>query len=135
MQPTILFLCPHGAAKSVMAAAYCQRLAAEHSLDWQATSAGTEPSSQVAPAVVELLRGEGYDVAGHKPRHVTPDELTAAFRVISLGCDVSHLAPPEIQIEYWDDIPLPSQDLMGARERIYIHVRQLVTEYITGYNG
>jgi protein-tyrosine-phosphatase len=37
MRYTILFLCPHNAAKSVLAAAYCQHLAAQCSLDVQVT--------------------------------------------------------------------------------------------------
>src|SRR5262245_49931460 len=100
MSETILFLCPHNAAKSVLAAAYCQHLAAQGGLAVQVTSAGTEPDATVSPAVVALLRAEGLDVAQHRPRHVTREELGAASRVISLGCDVSHLAPPGAVIEH-----------------------------------
>ena len=62
---TVLFLCPHNAAKSVIAAAYWNRVAAARGLDIAADSAGTEPSPAVSPAVVEALAAEGLDVAGH----------------------------------------------------------------------
>lgn len=130
MPRTILFLCPHNAAKSVIAAAYCQRLAAQHGLDWHITSAGTEPDAEVAPAVVELLRADGLNVADHRPRHVTREELETAFRVISLGCDVSDLAPPGALVEHWNDIPAPSQDLRAARDFISTHVERLMCELI-----
>jgi len=92
MDQTILFLCPHNAAKSVMAAAYYQRLAGQHGLELHVTSAGTEPGPVISP-VAELLRKEGFGVANYRPRGVSREELAAAFRVISMGCDVSDLSP------------------------------------------
>lgn len=126
MSQTILFLCPHGAAKSVLAAAYCQQLADQHHLDMQATSAGTEPDAAVSPAVVELLLAEGIDVADHVPRRVTRQELETAFRVISLGCDLGDLLLPGTSVEQWDDVPSPSQNLTATRELILTHVEWLI---------
>jgi arsenate reductase (thioredoxin) len=128
MPETLLFLCPHGAAKSIMAAAYCRQLVAQHGLDLDVTSAGTEPDAAVAPAVVELLRTEGLDVAHDRPRAVSRAELAAAFRVISMGCDVGDLAPPGTIVEQWNDLPSPSQDLIAARDVIYAHVERLISE-------
>jgi len=62
MRRTIVFLCPHNAAKSVLAAAYCQHLSAQCGLEVQVTSAGTEPDAAASPDVVALLRAEGLDV-------------------------------------------------------------------------
>src|SRR5919107_5407576 len=88
---TILFLCPHNAAKSVLAAAYFDQLARERGLDYRAASAGTSPDAAPSPAVVAMLREEGIDVASHMPRRVTAVDLTNAHRVISLGCDLDDL--------------------------------------------
>src|SRR5262245_59474435 len=110
MNKRILFLCPHGAAKSALAAAYCQQLAAAHDIQLQVMSAGTDPDSEVAPAVVELLRAEDIDVTGQRPRRVTQEDLVRADRIISLGCDLRDLAPAGSAIERWDDVPAPSQD-------------------------
>ena len=41
--PVVLFMCPHGAAKSLMASAYFQKLAKERGLNVRVDSAGTEP--------------------------------------------------------------------------------------------
>jgi arsenate reductase (thioredoxin) len=126
MDERIVFVCPHGAAKSVMAAAYCQVLADQWGVPLQVTSAGTEPDAEVAPAVVALLRTEGIDIADQRPRRVTLKELAAAGRIISLGCDLGDLVRPEMEIEHWDDVPPPSQNLLAARDRIRAHVEQLV---------
>jgi protein-tyrosine-phosphatase len=42
MSDRILFLCPHNAAKGVIAAAYFNRFAQQIGLLWVADSAGTE---------------------------------------------------------------------------------------------
>lgn len=47
-EPTVLFVCLHGAAKSVIAASYFQRLAAERGVKVRAVFAGTEPEPEVA---------------------------------------------------------------------------------------
>lgn len=126
MPDRIVFLCPHAAAKSVIAAAYCGQLANQFGVSLHITSAGTEPDAELAPAVVALLRAEGIDVAGQRPRRVTAEELAAASYIISLGCELDDLARPGMPIERWDDVPAPSQDLQGARARIRDHVEQLL---------
>jgi len=52
---TVVFVCLHGAAKSVIAAAYLRRLAGEMGLDAGATSAGIDPEPEVPPTVAEVL--------------------------------------------------------------------------------
>jgi arsenate reductase (thioredoxin) len=126
MHQTILFLCPHNAAKSVIAAAYCQRLVMQHGLELHITSAGTEPDAAVSPAVAALLRADGMDVTQHRPRYVSREELATAFRVISMGCDVSDLAPPGTIVEHWNDVPTLSEHLIAARDVIYTHVERLI---------
>jgi arsenate reductase (thioredoxin) len=131
MPPTILFLCPHGAAKSVMAAAYFQRLAEQQGIDVHATAADVDPSPEISPAVIELLAQEGIDVSGHAPQRVTREQIDSAGCVVSLGCDLDTSPLANIVVEQWDDVPLPSQDLVASRNRIYEHVAQLVERYKT----
>src|SRR5215211_184584 len=115
MHERILFLCPHGAAKSVIAAAYCRQLADQWGVPMHARSAGTEPDAEVSPAVVALLRTEGIDIGDYLPRRVTAEELASADWIISLGCDLGDLARSGMLIERWDDVPPPSQNLIVAR--------------------
>jgi arsenate reductase len=132
MSQTVLFLCPHGAAKSVMAAAYFQRLAENQGLDLQADAAGTDPSPEVSPAVVALLREEGIDIAQYQPRAVTKDDIELAIHVVSLGCPVNDLPIVPAVIEHWDDVPLPSIELIVTRDTIRSHVERLVVELAAG---
>ena len=127
MSQTVLFLCPHNAAKSVIAAAYFNQMAQEAGLSWIGDSAGTEPSEKVAPVVVDMMNREGLDVSQFTPRHTSPDELQTVARVISIGCTPQELGASASRAEYWD-VPMVSQDAEGSRTMIQQHVKQLVSE-------
>jgi len=105
MERTVLFVCLHGAAKSVLAAADCRRLAAERGLAMRAASAGTEPDPEIAPAVARALREEGAPLEGQRPRRVTRDDVAGAWRVVAFGCDLGAVAVPGVPVEQWNDIP------------------------------
>jgi len=62
--PTVLFVCLHGAAKSVLAAAEFERLARAQGVEARAVFAGTEPDAQIAPVVVARLLRRGSTCAG-----------------------------------------------------------------------
>ena len=125
---TILFLCPHNAAKSVLAAAYFDQLARERGLDYRAASAGTSPDAAPSPAVVAMLRDEGIDVSGYRPRHLTAEDLSNAHRVISLGCDLDDPVGRNARVDRWDDVPPASQDLGASRAAIWRHLDALINE-------
>ncbi len=125
---TILFVCLHGAAKSVLAAADFGRLAAKRGLAVRTASAGTEPDPEIAPAVIRALKADGVDVSGQKPRQVTREDITAAWRVVGFGCDLSQVAVPGVPIEQWDDIPAVSDGLPAARKAIGARLERLLEE-------
>ena len=132
---TVVFVCLHGAAKSVIAGAYLNRLSAERGLDLRASAAGIEPEPEVPLPVRQGLLEEGLDVGHDRPRSVTRDELTAAWRVVSFGCDLGDLAPG-VGVERWDDVPLVSDGFAAVRDAIVARVRRLLDEWVrTGAKG
>jgi protein-tyrosine-phosphatase len=123
---SILFLCPHNAAKSLLAVVDFDRMAATRELPFRSNSAGTEPDNGPSPAVVAALRAEGIDMAGYQPRLVTEEDMAGTRRVISMGCNPDDLPPTTAPIERWDDIPPVSRDLEAAREAIRRRLKVLV---------
>ena len=123
-------MCPHGAAKSVLASAYFQRLAKERGLNVRVESAGTEPDAEVAPAVRSHLAKQGYAVPIARPRKVTSDDIASADVVVSIGCDVRGLHVPARTLRTWDDVPSPSENFSGADEAIRKRVVELVEELV-----
>jgi protein-tyrosine-phosphatase len=123
----VLFVCLHGAAKSVIAAAHVQRLAERRGHRAKAAFAGTEPDAAIAPRVVKELLAEGIDVQSLRPRLVTPEDVASASRIVTFGCDVAPLRP-QVPVDRWDDVPAVSDGYEAAREAIDARVARLVDE-------
>ncbi len=118
----ILFLCPHGGAKSVMAAAYFNRVAEERGLPFIASAAAAEdPYDSVPDPVADLLQRDGVDVHAFQPRRVEAGEMSAAAKVVAIGCDLAG-------VEQWNDVPPASDDLHGSASAIRRHVAALAKE-------
>src|SRR5215213_4980232 len=126
--PTILFVCQHGSAKSVIAAEHFRRLADEARLDLAAATAGLEPDDEIPPHVTSGLLADGFDVSAGRPRRVSERELADAHRIVSFGCDLAGLAPPGMNVVRWDDVPLVSDGYTEARDAIIQRLRNLLNE-------
>jgi arsenate reductase len=124
----VLFMCPHGAAKSVLASAYFRQLAKERGLNVLVTSAGTKPEAATAPAVATHLTRQGLLTPTNAPRKVAAEDLAQADLVVSLGCDLSGLPKPKGTLRIWDDIPSPSANFAAADDAIRVRVIALVDE-------
>ena len=128
-RPRVLFVCLHGAAKSVVAAAHFRRLAAARGLSMDAAAAGTEPDPALAPGAVKGLAGDGLPAAPARPRPVTLYDLASATRVVSFGCDITPTGSQ--RVDQWD-VPAVSDGYAAARERIVANVERLVSELAGG---
>ena len=124
---TVLFVCLHGAAKSVLAAADFERLARERGLDARAASAGTEPDPEIAPRVLAELRAEGVDLRGRHPQRVTRADVERAWRVVAFGCDLGELAAAGPRVEQWE-VPAVGEDFGKARAAIDARLVRLLDE-------
>ena len=127
----VLFVCLHGAAKSVLAATDFERMARERGLRVTAESAGTEPDPEIAPGVAAALEAEGVDLAGQQPRLVTREMAAGASRIVAFGCDLGAAAPPGATIDQWADVPAVSDGLPAARSVIRHHLERLLAEWRT----
>jgi arsenate reductase (thioredoxin) len=124
---TVVFVCEHGAAKSVIAAAHFNRLASELKLPYRAVARGTNPDDAVSPTVRSGLAMEGLDVTTWKPKAVSEEDITRAGRVVSLATDLPAKKPSvKPKLLEWNDIPPVSQDYTAARAAIVREVEMLV---------
>ncbi len=82
----------------------------------------------MSTVVAEHLKQNGYALPVTKPRAVTKEDLDVADVVVSMGCDVSRLPAAPRNLQKWDDVPGPSEDLTGADEVIRRRVISLVEE-------
>src|SRR5579864_843197 len=100
-QSLVLFVCLHASAKSLIAAEYFNRLAAERRLPFRAISAGTEPDNAVPPHVVAGLRGDGYDVSRRVPEGLTRELAAPARIAISFEPELADYVAPGCIVECW----------------------------------
>ncbi len=127
--PTILFVCEHGAAKSVIAAAYFDKLAKEHGLKYRAVFRGTNPDPALAPAAEKGLREDGIDTRGWKPEIVSKRDMNAASGIVTLGCVLPEKDDAVAgKVAEWNDIPSVSQNYQAARDDIVKRVQSLVDD-------
>jgi hypothetical protein len=49
-----------------------------------------------------------------KPLEVTADQVASADVVISMACDLTGLPRPRGQLQNWDEVPGPGENLAGA---------------------
>jgi arsenate reductase len=127
-EPTVLFVCEHGAAKSIIAAAEFNRIASQRGLAHRAISRGTNPDPQFAPGVIAGLRKDGLSVPSGKPQLLTAADIKKADRVVTLGCKLPEPQSSAGKTADWSDIASPSQSYDAARKDIARHVQQLVDE-------
>jgi catechol 2,3-dioxygenase-like lactoylglutathione lyase family enzyme/protein-tyrosine-phosphatase len=124
---SVVFVCEHGSAKSVIAAAHFQRLAAAAGLDVRAISRGTDPDPELPPNAINGLARDGLRPPEDAPRRLTATELANATQVVTF-CDLPAVYSDHGPIERWEDIPAVSDDYDTARRVIVTRVERLVSE-------
>jgi protein-tyrosine-phosphatase len=123
----VLFLCPHGAAKSVVAAAmFLDRATRLGRTDIEVRNAGTGPDDEVNPIAVQLLQRLGLPNPG-RPQLVTGEDIDWADVVVSLGCPRESLPREPRHWEHWSDAPGVTEDEQGLVDLVEARVATLLT--------
>ncbi len=125
---TIVFVCRYGSAKSVVAARFFNRIAAERGLPYRAVARGIEPESTIPPYVREPIRGDGFEIGvDEKPVAMDTAETSRASAVVAIMCKLppsqSSVARQTIE---WTDVPDVSDGYGAARDKIVAHMNELV---------
>jgi arsenate reductase (thioredoxin) len=124
---TIVFVCQHGNVKSLIAAQWFNRLAAERGLSVRATARGVTPENPVPPAIAERLRGDGLDVAGYEARELAPADLERAARLVLIGVEPpAWLAGKTAVVEKWEGIPPASERYEESRDALRARIEALL---------
>src|SRR5262249_34168620 len=112
----VVFVCEHGAAKSIVAAAYFNKLARERNLKFRAIARGTNPQEEISASATKGLQADGLTAGEQKPVGLARDEVSAAVRVVTfcaLPADYKAAS-----VEEWNDVPTVGDDYNKARDTI-----------------
>ena len=80
--PKILFVCVENAGRSQIAEGFFRKYAK----DFEVTSAGTEPNSELNPIVVDVMAELGIDITNQKPKLLSNEMIQDSFRTVNMGC-------------------------------------------------
>ena len=124
---TVLFVCEHGAAKSVVAAAHFNKLAQQRGLPFRAISRGTAPDPAVPAGISAGLKGDGLSLpGGFTPAKVGATDVSGAARVVTFDV-VLPTATPKTPTR-WDGLPAFSDGYAPASAAIRAKVETLIGE-------
>ncbi len=125
-RPLVLFLCVHNAGRSQMAMGFFRHLAGDAAIAW---SGGSEPASQINPAVIEAMRERGIDISAEFPMPWTDEVVRAADVVVTMGCGDACPIFPGKRYEDWvldDPADLGVEAVRSIRDEIEGRVRRLL---------
>src|SRR5262249_43739894 len=125
--PSIIFVCEHGAAKSVIATAYFNKLAADRGLPYRATFRGTSPQDDLSTRAVAGLRADGIAIPDGKPSAIATDDVARATHIFAIGCTLPAVATASGKSSDWSDVP-DDQGYAPMRDAIVRHVTALLDD-------
>jgi protein-tyrosine-phosphatase len=126
----VMFVCEHGAAKSVVAMAYFNKLAAERGLDVRAVARGADPQDSPSTSATEGLQADGLRPSLDPPRPLTASEIRGSARVIAFDCHHGAMTALQGMDACWDDVPATADDYARARDIIRAHVSAVIDELV-----
>jgi protein-tyrosine-phosphatase len=125
--PKVIFVCEHGAAKSVIATAYFNKLAAERGLPDRAIYRGANPQAELSVSALKGLKEDGLALPSDKPSPITAADVTAATHIFAIGCTLPAHAASSGKADSWDDVP-EDQGYAAQRDAIKKHVERLIDQ-------
>jgi protein-tyrosine-phosphatase len=126
--PDVLFVCQHGAAKSVIAARHLTELAHARGLAITTAAAGVDPYASIPAPVIAGLRNDGVDDHDAPPQALTRELLENARVVVSFGCDLSAITDDPGRIVQWHDVPQVSDGYDAARTAILSRLQAILDD-------
>jgi len=124
----ILFVCIENAGRSQIAEAFAKYYG---NGKVEALSAGTMPSSEINPIVIQVMREKGIDISKNKPKQITTQMVQEADTIIVMGCSVQGFCPAPLlnTVIDWgieDSKGKPLEKVREIRDEIEKRVRTLI---------
>jgi protein-tyrosine-phosphatase len=121
----VVFVCEHGAAKSVIAAAYFNKIAKERNLDYEAVCRGNVPDSTVSVSAKEGLAQDKLLDESVRPTKLSANDTVGAERII-LFTKLPFDFKTSIEIEDWSKIKNLDAGYQQRRDAIIKNINTLL---------
>ena len=124
----ILFVCVENAGRSQIAEGFFRKFAPR---GLEPLSAGTKPTSEINPVVIEVMKESGIDISKQKPKTLSDEMIKRSYKVVNMGCMEKESCPAlfvnnilEWNIE--DPKGKPIDKVRKIRDEIETKVREFV---------
>ncbi len=127
----IVFVCVENARRSQMAQGFAEAFGGGKI---EAYSAGSSPSSQIDPLVIEVMKEKGVDLYGKRPKSLDDLPPIEMDYLVTMGCEETCpavLAKKVIEWEIPDPKGKPIDFFRQVRDLIQNRVRDLLKETIS----
>lgn len=126
----VLFVCVENAGRSQIAEALANKYGKG---TVEAFSAGTMPSNEVNPIVVQVMLEKGFDLSKNKPKLITGQMFQEADMIIVMGCSAQGFCPAPLlnKVTDWgieDPKDKPIEKVREIRDQIERRVKTLIEE-------
>jgi len=118
----IVFVCVENARRSQMAQGFAERLGKGK---LEIFSAGSRPSSQIDPLIIEVMNEKGIDLSGKRPKSLNELPSTEMDYLVTMGCEETCPAVSTKKIIEWE-IPDPK----GKSIDVFREVRDLIEDKV-----
>ena len=119
----MVFICVENARRSQMAQGFAEVFGKG---EVEVFSAGSRPSSQIDPLVIEVMKEKGIDLSGKRPKGLNDLPPVEMDYLITMGCEETCPAVLSKKIIEWD-IPDPK----GKPIDVFREVRDLIEDRVT----
>jgi arsenate reductase (thioredoxin) len=122
----VVFVCEHGAALSVVSAAYFNKLTQEQHLGFHAVPRGVTPQENLSPQASAGLKNDGLAPESEKPLGLSKTELGGADRVVTFF-PIPEKYATKAPVENWNDVTWGPGSYEKSRDAILRHLQELLT--------
>jgi len=133
MPENILFVCVENAGRSQMAEAFFRKYAPNR---FHVLSAGTTPSSQLNPIVIQVMKEIGIDMVNQQPKTLSNSMIENSFKIINMGCMDKESCPSLFVKDALDwNISDPKEKSIDEVREIRNNIRSEVINLIKSLEG
>ena len=128
----VLFVCVENAGRSQMAEAFFKKYAGD---SFDVTSAGTTPSSQLNPMVVQVMNEVGIDLMQQSPKLLSNSMINDSAKTINMGCMDKESCPALFVKDVLDwNIEDPKGKSIDEVREIRDEIKSKVLQFIDSLN-
>jgi len=124
----ILFVCVKNASRSQMAQGFAEAFGKGRV---EVYSAGSNPSSQINPLAIEVMKEKNIDLSGRRPKGLSDLPPVEMDYLITMGCEETCPAVAARKIIEWqipDPRGKPVDEVRKIRDMLEVKVKALLEE-------